>query len=385
MKQKKIKVLLIFGTRPEAIKLAPVILQLQKLKNEFDLKVCITGQHKEMLDQALNFFSIVPDYNLNIMRKKQDLFDVTSSVILGVKKIIIKENPKIVLVHGDTTTTFASALAAFYLNVKVGHIEAGLRTYDIKQPFPEEFNRQITSKLSHWHFAPTTKSKQNLLNENVNSDKIVVTGNTVIDTLFLVKNKIESTPKIKKSILVTLKTKLNFNISNSKYILITGHRRENFGTGFLEICEAINDLAEKYSRIDFVYPVHLNPNVLTPVNNILTNKKNIHLINPVNYDEFVFLLYNCYLVLTDSGGIQEEAPSLGKPVLVMRSVTERPEGIAAGVTKLVGANKSSIFENVSNLITNAEFYNKMSKSVNPYGDGTATKTIIKKLREILIV
>ena len=217
MKQKKIKVLLIFGTRPEAIKLAPVILQLQKLKNEFDLKVCITGQHKEMLDQALNFFSIVPDYNLNIMRKKQDLFDVTSSVILGVKKIIIKENPKIVLVHGDTTTTFASALAAFYLNVKVGHIEAGLRTYDIKQPFPEEFNRQITSKLSHWHFAPTTKSKQNLLNENVNSDKIVVTGNTVIDTLFLVKNKIESTPKIKKSILVTLKTKLNFNISNSKY------------------------------------------------------------------------------------------------------------------------------------------------------------------------
>ena len=269
MKQKKIKVLLIFGTRPEAIKLAPVILQLQKLKNEFDLKVCITGQHKEMLDQALNFFSIVPDYNLNIMRKKQDLFDVTSSVILGVKKIIIKENPKIVLVHGDTTTTFASALAAFYLNVKVGHIEAGLRTYDIKQPFPEEFNRQITSKLSHWHFAPTTKSKQNLLNENVNSDKIVVTGNTVIDTLFLVKNKIESTPKIKKSILVTLKTKLNFNISNSKYILITGHRRENFGTGFLEICEAINDLAEKYSRIDFVYPVHLNPNVLTPVNNFI--------------------------------------------------------------------------------------------------------------------
>ena len=378
------KILLIFGTRPEAIKMSPLIHELKSQEKKFEINICITAQHRQMLDQVLEGFSIEPDIDLNIMKDGQDLFDVTSNVLLEVKKVLIAYDPDIVLVHGDTTTTMASSVAAFYLGIPVGHVEAGLRTYDVHAPYPEEFNRQVVSKISQYHFAPTQTSMSNLLKENVHEDNIIVTGNTVIDALFWTLNKINSNNELKKSIELKLKDILKFDFlaSDQKVILITGHRRENFGDGFIQICEALNYLASSRKEFQFVYPVHMNPNVQSPVKDLLGGNNNVHLIEPLEYEPFIYLLSNSFLVLTDSGGIQEEAPSLGIPVLVMRDITERPEAVDAGTIKLVGANKDMIIQGFEELVNNENIYNEMSRANNPYGDGNASKIITKFLESI---
>ena len=376
------KIMLVFGTRPEAIKMAPLYHALKARPDIFETQVCVTAQHRQMLDQVLRVFDIKADIDLNLMKAGQDLFDITSSVLLGMREVLKKHQPDALLVHGDTTTTLASSIAGFYAGIPVGHVEAGLRTHDLYAPFPEEFNRQVASKVAKWHFSPTAFSRQNLLDERVPESKIAVTGNTVIDALFWVLNRIDSDPIRKTSILTLLNQRLSFAWKTDRFILVTGHRRENFGDGFLQICEALKELAIRYPDVHIVYPVHLNPNVQEPVNSILMGLCNVHLINPLEYEPFVYLLKHCYLILTDSGGIQEEAPSLGKPVLVMRDVTERPEAVDAGTVRLVGANRERIIANVSELIENETSYKQMSRAHNPYGDGKACSRIIDILGTI---
>ena len=362
-----VKILAVFGTRPEAIKMAPVILALG---DNFDVKICVTAQHRQMLDQVLELFEIAPDYDLDIMQPGQDLFDITSNVLLGVKKVLKIEEPDVVLVHGDTTTSMATAMAAFYLKIPVGHVEAGLRTYDINSPFPEELNRQITSRIATLHFAPTKISRQNLLDEKVLDSQIYVTGNTVIDALLSMVEKariVDFSDTLLKSMPFLKQEKSDM----PRIILVTGHRRENFGLGFEEICHALSVVANENPDIQIIYPVHLNPNVREPVNRILSNLNNVHLIEPMEYLTFIKLMDLSYLILTDSGGIQEEAPSLGKPVLVMRDTTERPEAVESGTVKLVGTNKNDIVKMVNRLLTDGNFYMQMSKAHNPYGDGKA--------------
>lgn len=374
------KVLLVFGTRPEAIKMAPLVKAFEKEKNIIS-KVCVTAQHREMLDQVLDMFDIKPDYDLNIMKAGQDLFDVTTNVLLGLKDVLNDFNPDVVLVHGDTTTTSASSLAAFYNKIKVGHVEAGLRTGDIYSPWPEEANRQITGVLANYHFAPTTTSENNLLKENKNPNDIIVTGNTVIDALFLALDKIEKDDNLKSKIVDTINSQYKLQ-DNKKIILVTGHRRENFGQGFVNICEALKTLAINNPEIDIVYPVHLNPNVQKPVNEILSNTPNVYLIEPLQYEQFIYMMNKSYFIITDSGGVQEEAPSLGKPVLVMRDTTERPEAVDAGTVKLVGTNKEIIIKEAQKLLDNKEEYEKMSKAHNPYGDGKACERIVEFIRDV---
>ena len=374
------KVLLVFGTRPEAIKMAPLVKAFEKEKNIIS-KVCVTAQHREMLDQVLDMFDIKPDYDLNIMKAGQDLFDVTTNVLLGLKDVLNDFNPDVVLVHGDTTTTSTSSLAAFYNKIKVGHVEAGLRTGDIYSPWPEEANRQITGVLANYHFAPTTTSENNLLKENKNPNDIIVTGNTVIDALFLALDKMEEDDNLKSKIVDTINSQYKLQ-DNKKIILVTGHRRENFGQGFVNICEALKTLALNNPDIDIVYPVHLNPNVQKPVNEILSNTSNVYLIEPLQYEQFIYMMNKSYFIITDSGGVQEEAPSLGKPVLVMRDTTERPEAVDAGTVKLVGTNKESIIKEAQKLLDNKEEYEKMSKAHNPYGDGKACERIVNFIRDV---
>ena len=376
------KIMLVFGTRPEAIKMAPLYHALKMHANLFETKVCITAQHREMLDQVLKVFGIQADIDLDLMRAGQDLFDITSSVLLGMREVLKVHHPDILLVHGDTTTSLASAVAGFYAGISVGHIEAGLRTHDLLAPFPEEFNRQVVGRVANWHFSPTALSRQNLLNEGVSDSRIVVTGNTVIDALLWALDRIESDKVRQATVSKFLEDRLPFPWKCERFVLITGHRRENFGDGFMQICEALRELAFNYPEVHFVYPVHLNPNVRNPVNSILMGLSNVHLIDPLDYEPFIYLLKHCYFVLTDSGGIQEEAPSLGKPVLVMREVTERPEAIEAGTVRLVGANRERIIANVSELIESKLSYEKMSHTHNPYGDGHACERIIDLLRKI---
>ncbi len=371
------KILIVFGTRPEAIKMAPVV-HAFKANPAFETLVCVTAQHRQMLDQVLNIFEITPDIDLNLMRAGQDLFDVTSAVLLGMREVLKTYQPDAVLVHGDTTTAYATATAAFYAGIPVGHVEAGLRTHNVLSPFPEEFNRQVVSKIAKWHFAPTESSRQNLLNEHT-PNNITVTGHTVIDALFWVLKRIENDPTKRYQLEAFLNQRLPFNWTKQRFVLITGHRRENFGDGFLAICEAIRQLATAHPDVHFIYPVHLNPNVQKPVYDLISNQTNIHLIDPLEYEPFVFLLQHAYLVLTDSGGIQEEAPSLGKPVLVMREVTERPEAVEAGTVRLVGADTQKIVQHVTELLNNEAAYLKMSKAHNPYGDGIAAQRIVKVL------
>jgi UDP-N-acetylglucosamine 2-epimerase (non-hydrolysing) len=373
------KILLVFGTRPEAIKMAPLVLAFQKYSQKIEAKVCVTAQHREMLDQVLQIFDITPDYDLNIMKPGQDLYDVTSNILLGMKDVLTEYQPDVVLVHGDTTTTIATALSAFYQKIPVGHVEAGLRTGDIYSPWPEEANRKLTGVLTQYHFAPTSTSQKNLMNEGVKTDNIYVTGNTVIDALFWVLEKIENTDTLKKELSRKILTQFDAFENDNKFVLITGHRRENFGQGFLNMCKGIKTLAQLHPQINFVYPVHLNPNVQKPVLELLSGIKNIYLIDPLDYEPFVFLMSRAYLILTDSGGIQEEAPSLGKPVLVMRDTTERPEALNAGTVKLVGTNTENIITEVNRLLENNSDYEKMSQAHNPYGDGKACEKIIKIL------
>jgi len=378
----KKNILIVFGTRPEAIKMAPLVLELKKRK-EFQTVVCVTGQHREMLDQVLSFFKIVPDIDLNIMQKSQGLFDITSKVLLGLKIVIEKFKPDLMLVHGDTTTSLASALAGFYSKVKIAHVEAGLRTRNLQSPWPEEANRQMVDDLSDLMFAPTVLSKNNLLEEGKNNKKIFVTGNTVIDSLFQVIKDISKNENEQK-VLYQKILESGYGIkSNRKYVLITGHRRESFGEGFLNICNAIKALALKHKDVDFVYPVHLSLNVRKPVKGILSEVENVYLLEPLEYKSFIFLLKNTYLVLTDSGGIQEEAPSLGKPVLVMREVTERQEAVESGTVKLVGTNIEKIVSCVSDLLIDPLEYEKFLKIENPYGDGTASIKIVDILCKYL--
>ena len=362
-----VKILAVFGTRPEAIKMAPVILALG---DNFDVKICVTAQHRQMLDQVLELFEITPDYDLDIMQPGQDLFDITSNVLLGVKKVLQIEEPDVVLVHGDTTTSMATAMAAFYLKIPVGHVEAGLRTYDINSPFPEELNRQITSRIATLHFAPTKIARQNLLDEKVPDSQIYVTGNTVIDALLSMVEKARIVD-FSDTLLKRMPFLKQEKSGMPRIILVTGHRRENFGLGFEEICHALSVVANENPDIHIIYPVHLNPNVREPVNRILSNLNNVHLIEPMEYLTFIKLMDLSYLILTDSGGIQEEAPSLGKPVLVMRDTTERPEAVESGTVKLVGTNKNDIVKMVNRLLTDSNFYMQMSKAHNPYGDGKA--------------
>lgn len=378
MKRKSI--LLVFGTRPEAIKMAPLIHRFKNEHNNFKLQICVTAQHRHMLDQVLKVFEIKPDIDLNLMRSGQDLTDITISTIDGMRKIFSSYKPDAVLVHGDTTTAAATALAAFYAHIPIGHVEAGLRTYNLQTPFPEEFNRQFISKVTRWHFAPTSLSEKNLLSEGIKKSLITVTGNTVIDSLYWALQKIETNKHHKMKIQKLLDEQLNFNWNKNHFILVTGHRRENFGNGFLQICAAIRSLTIHYPLIHFIYPVHLNPNVIKPVYKLLKGLKNVHLIKPLEYEPFIYLLKHSYLVLTDSGGIQEEAPSLGKPVLVMREMTERPEALEAGTVELVGTKKDLIINSVSRLLDDKVYYNKISGSKNPYGDGKASLRIINVLR-----
>jgi len=374
------KVLLVFGTRPEAIKMAALVKEFQKDKINFETKVCVTAQHREMLDQVLDMFDITPEYDLNLMKPGQDLYDITSNVLLGMKKVLHDFEPDVVLVHGDTTTTSATSLAAFYQKIKVGHVEAGLRTHDIYSPWPEEANRQITGVLASYHFAPTQTSKDNLLRENKDARNIIVTGNTVIDALFLALDKIENDEKLKKEIEESINTQYKID-SSKKLILVTGHRRENFGQGFINICEALKTLALENEDIDIVYPVHLNPNVQKPVKEILSNVSNVHLIEPLQYESFLYLMNKSYFIITDSGGVQEEAPSLGKPVLVMRDTTERPEALEAGTVKLVGTDPQLIIREAQKLLDDKDEYEKMSKAHNPYGDGKACNRIVNFMKE----
>ena len=378
------KVMLVFGTRPEAIKMAPLVKEFQKYSNKFKTIVCVTGQHREMLDQVLRIFEINPDYDLNIMKQGQDLYDVTARVLLGMRDVLKEVKPDVMLVHGDTTTSTAAALAAFYQQIPVGHVEAGLRTHNIYSPWPEEMNRQLTGRIATYHFAPTPLSRQNLLVENVKPEQIIVTGNTVIDALYMVINKIKSDKALDKELeKVLLHSGYDVNrLSNDKkMVLITGHRRENFGEGFISMCRAIQALTQKYPDVDFVYPMHLNPNVRKPIHEVfgedLSNLGNMFFIEPLEYLSFVYLMEKSTIVLTDSGGIQEEAPGLGKPVLVMRDTTERPEALEAGTVKLVGTDFDKIVGEVSELLTNQEYYERMSKAVNPYGDGRASERIVK--------
>lgn len=373
------KILVIFGTRPEAIKMAPVINKLFEL-DDLNTRVCVTGQHREMLDQVLDLFNIVPDYDLNVMKKKQNLNNIASSVISGIEDVLEEYSPDLVIVHGDTTTTFAAALAAFYKNIDVAHVEAGLRTGDIKSPWPEEANRKLVSSIATYHFTPTNLTSNNLILEGVNKANILQTGNTVIDSLFSVLSMIEKDENIKKTIL----DKFSFLDFRKKIVLITGHRRESFGDGFREICKAIRDLAKEYTDLQFVYPVHLNPNVKKPAEEYLSNKNNIFLINPLEYIHFVYLMKNSHLILTDSGGIQEEAGAIDVPVLVMREVTERTEALDAGTIKLVGTSKSNIIDSFNLLQNDVNIYNKMSKAVNPFGDGTASEQIVNFISRALM-
>ena len=368
------KILTVFGTRPEAIKMAPLVHALAS-DDRFDAKVCVTAQHREMLDQVLELFEIVPDFDLNIMKPSQTLNDVTTAILVGLKPVLEEFQPDVVLVHGDTATTFAAALAAYYQQIKVGHVEAGLRTGNIYSPWPEEANRKLASAITSYHFAPTAGSKENLLKEGVAESDITVTGNTVIDALFWVRKKLQED----KSLAVSLAAKFDFLDLDKKLILVTGHRRESFGGGFERICEALRQIATMWPEIQILYPVHLNPNVQEPVTRLLNNLNNVFLIDPQQYLPFFYLMDRSAIILTDSGGIQEEAPSLGKPVLVMRDKTERPEAVEAGTVRLVGTNKNMIVEQVNTLLSNTAEYNKMSGAHNPYGDGNAVRRIIDVL------
>lgn len=378
--------MLVFGTRPEAIKMAPLVKEFQKQSERVETVVCVTGQHREMLDQVLEIFDIKPDYDLNIMKQGQDLYDVTARVLTGMRDVLKEAQPDVVLVHGDTTTSTASALAAFYQQIPVAHIEAGLRTHNIYSPWPEEMNRLITGRIATYHFSPTPLSRQNLLDEGVKTKQIHVTGNTVIDALYWVVEKIKSN-KAMDNELESVLSKAGYDVNRlnngKKLVLITGHRRENFGDGFINMCTAINDLTEKYPNVDFVYPMHLNPNVRKPIHEVfgedLSDLGNMFFIEPLEYLSFVYLMEKSTIVLTDSGGIQEEAPGLGKPVLVMRDTTERPEALDAGTVKLVGTDYDKIVSEVSSLIDDETAYEKMSKAVNPYGDGLACRRIVETI------
>lgn len=380
--------MLVFGTRPEAIKMAPLVKEFQKHSEDFDTIVCVTGQHRQMLDQVLEIFEIKPDFDLNIMKQGQDLYDVTARVLTGMRDVLKEVQPDIVLVHGDTTTSTAAALAAFYQQIPVGHVEAGLRTHNIYSPWPEEMNRQITGRIATFDFAPTPLSRQNLLEEGVAEDKITVTGNTVIDALHYVVEKIHGSITLEGELIGQL-LKAGYDVARlkdgRKLVLITGHRRENFGEGFISMCRAIKALTEKYPEVDFVYPMHLNPNVRKPIHEVfgenLEGLGNMFFIEPLEYLSFVYLMKESHIVLTDSGGIQEEAPGLGKPVLVMRDTTERPEALEAGTVKLVGTDYDKIVKEVSSLIDDTTHYEAMSKAVNPYGDGKACGRIVKTLEK----
>ena len=395
--------MLVFGTRPEAIKMAPLAIELKQRKEDFETIVCVTGQHREMLDQVLRIFDIKPEYDLNIMKQGQDLYDITARVLTGMRDILKEAKPDVVLVHGDTTTSTAAALAAFYQQIPVGHVEAGLRTHNIYSPWPEEMNRQLTGRIATYNFAPTPLSRQNLLDEGVDDDKITVTGNTVIDALHIVVQKLKDDSKLRRQVVDTLlncgydvsrlneiENRKSVNRKSRRLVLITGHRRENFGEGFIRMVTAMKDLALKYPDVDFVYPMHLNPNVRKPIHEVfgeIVNSKSVNskwgnffFIEPLQYLEFVYLMEKSTIVLTDSGGIQEEAPSLGKPVLVMRDTTERPEAVTAGTVKLVGTDYDAIVQSASLLLDDEQAYNAMSRAVNPYGDGLASKRIAEKLK-----
>lgn len=386
------KVMLVFGTRPEAIKMAPLVKEFQKQPKRVETVVCVTGQHREMLDQVLKIFDIKPDYDLNIMKQGQDLYDVTARVLTGMRDVLKEVKPDVVLVHGDTTTSTAAALAAFYQQIPVGHVEAGLRTHNIYSPWPEEMNRLLTGRLATYHFSPTPLSRNNLIKESVDDRNIIITGNTVIDALYWVVDKIKNNKELDNE-LEDILSKAGYDVNRlnngKKLVLITGHRRENFGDGFINMCTAIKDLTVKYPDLDFVYPMHLNPNVRKPIHEVfgenLSGLKNMFFIEPLEYLSFVYLMEKSSIVLTDSGGIQEEAPGLGKPVLVMRDTTERPEALDAGTVKLVGTDYNKIVNEVSSLIDDKAAYEKMSKAVNPYGDGLACGRIVNALlyREVI--
>ena len=376
---KKKKILLVFGTRPEAIKMAPLVKALQADTDSFESRVCVTAQHRQMLDQVLEVFDITPDYDLNIMAPGQDLYDITAKVLLGLRDVLTDFAPDVVLVHGDTTTSMAAGMAAFYKQIPVGHVEAGLRTYDMLSPWPEEMNRQVTDRICTYYFAPTQQSEENLLHEQVAPEKIFVTGNTVIDALLMAERLIDETPGKADELRAILKEK-GYEPNGRDYILVTGHRRENFGEGFLHICKAIRTLADQHPDMDIVYPVHLNPNVQQPVYELLSDLPNVYLISPLDYLPFIFAMRHSRLILTDSGGVQEEAPSLGKPVLVMRDTTERPEAVAAGTVRLVGTDSDRIVEAVNALLNDESLYRAMSETHNPYGDGKACQRIIDALR-----
>ena len=379
--------MLVFGTRPEAIKMAPLVKEFQKYPEQFQTIVCVTGQHREMLDQVLHIFEIEPDYDLNIMKQGQDLYDVTARVLTGMRDVLKETKPDVVLVHGDTTTSTAAALAAFYQQIPVGHVEAGLRTHNIYSPWPEEMNRQITGRIATYHFAPTPLSRQNLLAEGIRDEKITITGNTVIDALYMVVERIKNDKTLDFGLNCSL-VKAGYDVDRlndgKKLVLITGHRRENFGDGFINMCQAIKTLSEKYPDVDFVYPMHLNPNVRKPIHEVfgedLSGLKNMFFIEPLEYLSFVYLMEKSAIVLTDSGGIQEEAPGLGKPVLVMRDTTERPEALEAGTVKLVGTDFGRIVDEVSHLLEDQDYYGMMSEAVNPYGDGRSSERIVDELR-----
>lgn len=378
--------MLIFGTRPEAIKMAPLVIALKNRSDIFETIVCVTGQHREMLDQVLRLFDIVPDYDLNIMHKGQDLYDVTTRVLTGMGEVLKKTTPDLVLVHGDTTTSMAAALASYYEHIPVGHVEAGLRTNNIYSPWPEEMNRQITGSIATYNFSPTEFGRNNLLKENVSESKITVTGNTVIDALYFVIDKIKSDISLSESLCGVI-SRMGYDLKrlndkSRRMVLITGHRRENFGGGFENICRAIGTLAAKYPDVDFVYPMHLNPNVRKPIHDMFGEKSrpdNLFFIEPLDYFEFILMMEQCRIVLTDSGGVQEEAPGLGKPVLVMRDTTERPEAVEAGTVKLVGTDTVKIVSEMSRLLDDKDYYNSMSQALNPYGDGHACERIINFL------
>ena len=373
------KILLVFGTRPEAIKMAPLVKALQKDTEHFETRVCVTAQHRQMLDQVLEVFGITPEYDLNIMAPNQDLYDITAKVLLGLREVLKDFRPDTVLVHGDTTTSMAASLAAFYMQIPVGHVEAGLRTYNMLSPWPEEMNRQVTDRICTYYFAPTEQSRANLLQENIDAKKIFITGNTVIDALLMAVDIISTTAGVKEKMAKELQEK-GYTVGDREYILVTGHRRENFGDGFLHICKAIKELAALHPEMDIVYPVHLNPNVQKPVYELLSSLSNVYLISPLDYLPFIYAMQHSTLLLTDSGGVQEEAPSLGKPVLVMRDTTERPEGVVAGTLKLVGTDAEAIVSNVTALLLDKEMYKRMSETHNPYGDGQACERIIAALR-----
>lgn len=381
------RVMLVFGTRPEAIKMAPLVQEFRKHPDQYETLVCVTGQHREMLDQVLNIFGIVPNYDLNIMKPGQDLYDVTARILSGMRDILTRTQPDVLLVHGDTTTSMAVALAAFYQQIPVGHVEAGLRTHNIYSPWPEEMNRQITGRIATYHFSPTPLSRENLLREGIDKSRILVTGNTVIDALYAVVNKIKDDVPLQLSLGKELKA-AGYDAGRlvteegRRLVLITGHRRENFGDGFLHICRAIKTLSEKYPDVDFVYPMHLNPNVRKPIKEVFgeNRQSNLFFIEPLEYLSFVYLMEKSHIVLTDSGGIQEEAPGLGKPVLVMRNTTERPEALEAGTVKLVGTDYDKIVSEVSSLLDDVQYYEKMSQAVNPYGDGKACERIVNSFQ-----